>query len=270
MKKQNFMFRAPFAFSVFSFIVLYGLIGSFLFSGRAAAELTIKANHDYIKIDFLYHGSSVSIRGVSDPGTDLIIKITAPEGHQALKKKGKVAGLLWMNVGELKFEHVPNLYFLHSTKKLDDILSREEMDKYVLGYPALEKHIDLSPVSTNEEKDTWFREFLRFKEASRLFATSVGKISSTINNGKQDYYILSEWPYQALPGNYIVTVYEVKDRKVVEMAETKVMVEQVGVVKTLSGMAKNNASLYGMLSILAALSAGFGVGMIFRKGGGAH
>jgi hypothetical protein len=270
MKKINFTLRVPSVFSIFGFIMLYGLIGLFMLSGKAAAELTVKANHDHIKIDFLYHGSSVSIRGVSDPGTDLIIKIAAPEGHQSLKKKGKVAGLLWMNVGELKFEHTPNLYFLHSTKKLEDILSREEMDKYVLGYPALEKHVDMSPVSTEGEKDTWFREFLRFKESSNLFANSAGKISTTMHDGKQDYYILSEWPYQAPPGNYIVTVYEVKERKVVEMAETKVMVEQVGVVKTLSGMAKNNAGFYGMLSILAALGAGFGVGMVFRKGGGSH
>jgi hypothetical protein len=35
-------------------------------------------------------------------------------------------------------------------------------------------------------------------------------------------------------------------------------------------MAKNNAAVYGILSILAALGAGIGVGLVFRKGGGAH
>jgi hypothetical protein len=35
-------------------------------------------------------------------------------------------------------------------------------------------------------------------------------------------------------------------------------------------MARKNGALYGVLSILAALGAGFGVGMVFRKGGGAH
>jgi F0F1-type ATP synthase membrane subunit c/vacuolar-type H+-ATPase subunit K len=49
-----------------------------------------------------------------------------------------------------------------------------------------------------------------------------------------------------------------------------VLVEQVGMVKSLAGMAKENAALYGGLSILAALGAGFGVGLVFRKGGGAH
>ena len=54
--------------------------------------LTAKANHDHITIDFFYHGSTVSVRGESDPGMDLVIKITSPEGHQVLKQKGKVGG----------------------------------------------------------------------------------------------------------------------------------------------------------------------------------
>jgi uncharacterized membrane-anchored protein YitT (DUF2179 family) len=32
-------------------------------------------------------------------------------------------------------------------------------------------------------------------------------------------------------------------------------------------MAKNNGTLYGIISIVVAVLAGFGVGMIFRKGG---
>lgn len=238
--------------------------------GVSFAELTATANHDHINVDFFYHGGTVSVRGISDPGTDLIIKIASPEAHQALKQKGKVGGLLWMNVGELKFEKVPNFYSLHTSRKLEDMLDQAEIEKYVIGYSALEKHASISPVASQEEKDRWFNEFLKFKQASNLYTTSSGKISTTTKDGKQNYYILTEWPYQAAPGDYIVTVYAVKDRKVVEKAETKVQVQQVGTIKTLAGMAKNQGALYGLLSVLAALGAGFGVGMVFRKGGGAH
>jgi uncharacterized protein (TIGR02186 family) len=239
-------------------------------AGNASAALTATANHDHIKIDFFYHGSSVSVRGISDRGTDLVIKITSPEGHQELRKKGKLAGFLWMNVGKLTFEKVPNLYSLHSTKKLEDILSRDEMDKYGLGYPALEKHVEISLVGSEGEKAEWFNQFVKFKESSKLYSVSSGKINMTEQGGKQTYYVLLEWPYQALPDNYTISVYAVKDKKVVETAETHVLVEQVGTVKSLAGMAKNNGAFYGIISILAALGAGFGVGMVFRRGGGAH
>ncbi len=237
----------------------------------ASAMLTAKANHDHITIDFFYHGSTVSVKGESDPGVDLVIKMTSPEGHQVLKQKGKVGGLLWMNVGQLKFEQTPNFYAVYSTKKLDEILNKEEQENYVIGYPALEKHITVTPVNGEEEKAKWFDEFVKYKEESRVYANSFGKIETKVNaQGQQEYFILTDWPYQAAPGDYLVTVYAVKKGKVVEQAESKVNVEQVGVVKTLATMAKNSAAFYGLLSIGIALGAGFGVGLVFRKGGGSH
>ena len=251
-------------------VILIAAMMTLIFSGQASAELTAIANHDRISIDFFYHGSSVSVRGVSDPDADLVIKISAPDSHYALRQKGKVGGLLWMNVGTLNFEHVPSLYFLASSKKIDDILGSDEMAKDVLGYEALKEHVELTPVKDEAEKTKWFNEFLKYKENSKLYSVASGNITFSEKEGKQNYYTLFDWPYQAVPGDYTITVYAVKDHKVIEKAETKVRVEQAGIVKSLAGMAKNNASVYGILSILAALGAGFGVGLIFRKGGGAH
>jgi len=57
-----------------------------------------------------------------------------------------------MNVGTLKLENASGVYFLHSTKKVEDILSREEMERHFIGHPALAKHIQMSPVANEEEK----------------------------------------------------------------------------------------------------------------------
>ncbi len=252
-------------------VILHMLVIFLLFFaiGIASAKLTVKANHDHIKIDFFYHGGTVSLKGISDPDTDIILKLTSAEGHQTLRKKGKVGGFLWMNVGELRVERAPNVYFINSTKNIEDILTRDEMDKYVIGYPALEKHVSMN-TSGDEEKDRWFREFVKFRESSNLYTTTTGKISLAEKDGVQDYYILTHWPFQTPPGNYTVTAYAVKDRKVVETATADVSVEQAGLVKSFADMAKNNAAVYGIVSILVALSAGFGVGLVFRKSGGAH
>ncbi|MBI4690883.1 MAG: TIGR02186 family protein [Nitrospirae bacterium] len=266
---KNFKFQIS-NFKIALFLSLCCAAAVLLYCSPSFAELTIKANHDHITIDFFYHGSTVSVSGISDPGTDLIVKIASPEGHQALRKKGKAGGVLWMNVGELKFEDMSNFYSLHSTGKPDEILNREEIDKYVIGYPAINRHAKISPVANEEEKNKWFDEFIKFKESSKLYSVSSGKISRTVKDGKQEYSIKLDWPYQAPPGDYIVTVYAVKDKKIVEKAETKVFVEQVGFVKTLFDMAKNKGALYGIISIVAAIGAGFGVGLIFGKGGGAH
>lgn len=239
-------------------------------AGPARAGLTAKANHDHITVGFFYHGSSVGVRGIADPGAELIIKIASADGHEALKEKGKKAGVLWMNVGTLDFEHVPELYEVHSTRPVEEILPQAEADRYVLGYPALARHVAIAPPAAAAEKAKWFGEYVKFKEDAQLYATSTGKIAFTGKDGEREYYINTPWPYQAPPGDYLATVYAVKDGKVVETAESRILVEQVGAVKYLAAMAKNHGALYGLLSILAALGAGFGVGLVFRKGGGAH
>lgn len=251
----------------FRFLILILFL---LFADKAFAELTVDANHRHIKIDFFYHGSTVTISGQSEKGTDLIIKVSSPEGHQGFKKKGKAAGFLWMNMGELNFEHAPNLYFLHSTKRLEEILSPEEADANTIGYSALGNHIKITPVSDENEKTKWFEEFVKFKESSGLYANSSGNISLTQKNSGQDFSIKLDWPYKAPHGDYIVTVYAARNGRIIEQAETKVFVEQAGLVKALADMARDNGALYGLISIAIALGAGFGVGLVFRKGGGAH
>jgi uncharacterized protein (TIGR02186 family) len=241
------------------------------YAGSASAMLTAKANHDHITIDFFYHGSTVGVKGLSDAGRDLVIKITSPEGEQVMKQKGKVAGVLWMNVGSLKFEKTPNMYELFSTKKIDDILTPEQQKRHTLGYAALADHVEVSPMKNAADKTQWFGEFVKFKEASNLYKTDFGNIElKDLPDGHQEYFIETKWPYQAAPGDYLVSVYAVKNGKVVEQAESHVKVEQIGMVKTLATMAKDSAAIYGFLSIGIALSAGFGVGLIFRKGGGSH
>jgi len=83
----------------------------------------------------------------------------------------------------LNVEHVPNFYEVFSTKKLDDLLSRDEMEKYSIGFPALQKHASMN-VSTEEEKSKWFDEFAKYKADSNLYSASIGNITLAQKDGK--------------------------------------------------------------------------------------
>jgi uncharacterized protein (TIGR02186 family) len=254
-------------------LLIFGvLVSNLAVSGDASALVTVKTSDDHVKIDSFYHGCTVELSGLTNPSdADIVIKISSAEETQTLRKKVKAAGLFWMNGGELKFGHSPSVYFLYSTGKLDDILSQEEMDRYVIGYPALSRHVDITPVADQGEKATFFNQFVKFKESSHLYSVSPQGISRAPKNGKQAYSIDLNWPYQAPPDNYLVTVYEIKNKKVIGQAESHIIVNQVGAVKTLYNMARNNGALYGILSVLAALSAGFMVALVFpKKAKGAH
>ena len=166
---------------IIAFLIPALSVLSFIFPGDILGDLMMKSDHDDIKIGFFYHGGTVTISGALDAGRDgdqdpidLVVKITSPDGHQDFRKKGKVGGLLWMTVGNLKFEHVPNLYLLHSTGKLEDVLDPEEMEKNEIGYPALKRRVEIAPTLNEDERTRWFNEFVKFKED----ASSISKCNT--------------------------------------------------------------------------------------------
>lgn len=251
------------------FTAVIALLG--LLSSPASALLTVKANHDHIKVDYNYHGSTVSVKGASDPDTDIVITLSSPLSEQHLMKKAKVGGFLWMNVEKLSFENIPAVYLLKSTGKPGEMLQKDQLLQYSIGYDAVRDNATME-ASKSEIKDTvpWFEQFFKYKEANQQYAASDRSIEVKDEKGLQAYSTVFQWPYQAPPGKYDVNVFAVRDGEVVEYAQGEVLVEQTGVVKMLANMARNNAAMYGIISIILALAAGFGVGIVFGKDGGAH
>jgi len=249
---------------------LLAMLGLAISAPSAFAELTAKANHDDIKINYDYNGSSVSVSGISDPDVDLIIRISSANTDEELMRKDKEAGV-WMNVEKLTMENAPYFYYIRSTKDLDSLLGADELVSNNLGYGALEETIEIKPQQSPEMKKKLLGDYIKYKEDGKLYSQSLGDIEQKKDDaGKPTYYTVFDWPYQAPPGNYTVDVYAVKDHVITDTAQSKVVVEQEGVVKALSDMAQNNGGLYGIAAIGVSLTAGFGVGFVFKGGGGSH
>ncbi len=283
--------------SIAAFCFLFVLIGISGF--KPAYAVTLELCKDRVDIDFNYHGERLFLKGIVDNGSDLIVKVVSIDQHpQILRKKGRVAGVIWMNVGEILFSNVPDFYEVWATRSLEEILTPEEAAKYGLGYQALLRQSSLLFPEGDEvdgaEKERLFREFIKYKESAQLYSVGTGHsadlkkakaafslgvadanaslspLQTTGFEGKTNYSFVFEWPYQAKPGTYRVTVYEVKDKKVIGQAEDTFTVKEVGFVDALVELSNKHGAIYGIIAILASIGAGFGVGAVFRKGGGAH
>jgi uncharacterized protein (TIGR02186 family) len=260
--------RKTFIKTVSAVLLVLGLAA--WYPSVAAATLTVESNQKHLKVNYNYNGRVVTLSGLADAGVDLVLTIASEESHQILKEKNKVGGVLWMNTGDVKFEHVPNVYYLLSTEKPEDILGEAELAKNDIGYQALLERANIESSKESDDVKSLFGEFVKYKEASLLYSVSTGGFELSDQGGSQKYSTAVKWPYQIPPGDYQITVRAVKGGKVVEKAMTVVTVERAGIVKRLTDMAQNNGALYGILAIVIALGAGFGVGLIFGKGGGAH
>ncbi|MEW6602010.1 MAG: TIGR02186 family protein [Nitrospirota bacterium] len=249
-------------------VVLFAL---FALSVPEAFCITTQVVPDRINVDSLYHGGKIDISGVTTPGSDVIIKISSAPKAAHLRKKGKTGGLLWMNVGELEFNPVSDVYLVYSTNEIRDILSQQQQDTYALGYDAFRRSVTVSPVDNDADREKWTSEFIKMKEMNKTYAVSSGDIKIEHSTDKDSFLVHVDWPYQAPPETYTVTAYSVRDGSVEESSEGTFTVEKVGALRFLSDMAFNGASTYGIVSIIIAVAAGFIVSIIFRGGkGGAH
>ncbi len=235
-----------------------------------AFSLTSKVSPDYIPVNSLYHGSQVVVSGEAAPDEEVIIKFSSPAKKADLHKKGKGGGLLWMNVGELEFKPVSDVYLLYSSQNIAGIVSVEQQDEYALGYDAFRRMLEVSPVSSEEEKEMWVKEFIRFKEKNKIYGVFTGKIETQTENNIKTYSLKVDWPYQAPPQEYTVSVYAVKNNTIQDHRESSLKMEKVGALNFISNMAFNKAPFYGVISILIAIAAGFIVSVIFKGGGGSH
>lgn len=236
-------------------------------SASARAELTAQTDQTRITVDAFYHGSILQVRGVAEPDVDLVVRIASPDGREVFQEKGRKAGFFWMNVGKREFENAPKLYKIFSTRPVEGVLERAEAERYALGYSALGRRIRMTPSGNEDEEERWFSEYVKYKEGVSLYSASTGQISFSGTGDKRAYFLQTRWPHEAPPGEYRVTAFAVKGGKVVETAESNLAVEQVGSVRRLAQMAKDSAGFYGLVSILAAVGGGFGVGLVFRRGG---
>jgi len=240
-----------------------------LFTVAPAHALTLNVEPNLVPITFFYHGKSLTITGSSAIEDDLIIKISSPPANIAMKYKDKVGGLFWMKKGSYEFKDVPNVYIVHTSAALDRILSPEEQEKNMLGYKALIARAEVEDSTGNEVDKKWLDQFIRFKEAEKVYSVQEGTVVRQHGNEGNTFTLNVDWPFQAPPGTYDVQVMAVRDGRVVDSSSTSFTVERQGVIAALSGMAFNKAALYGIMAIVIALVAGFAVGAIF-KGGGSH
>ncbi len=237
-----------------------------IFACSQAMALTCKVIPGTIPISLGYHGTKVAITGDGLNAPDLIIQIHSAPGEEHLKYKGKAGGIFWMKLGTMTFENVPGVYLVYSTKHTHELLSPEISRELSIGFESLKKKAVIKSGLKDLDRERWLKEFMKFKKEEHVYLEKSGMIK--VDPGSHTYTGEIDWPFEAPPGEYDIEVFAVKDGKVVDKAEAKLKDERVGIEDLLSHMAFEKPAVYGIIALVVAIVAGFGVGMVFKGGGG--
>lgn len=233
------------------------LVLLWLISPLAAAGLGIKVTPQVVEMGAFYNGAKIRIEYLSAPDAKPVVVVRGSEVSELFNVKGR-AGPVWVNTGKVSISGVPSLYLSMSPQAVSDFLQPEAIDKYMLDLTALKKQIKIEPQEM--DRDILRAEYLNLKsrENSYRFISDAVKMGEPGQDGVP-YAIDLEWPRNAPPGDYEVVVYEFRNGSIAGESHAPLKVERVGFPAFMAALASNRAELYGVLSVILAVLAGFGM-----------
>lgn len=222
-----------------------------------SVELSVKPAD--INISASYRGTVLHAEGLAPTGSEIVARFTGASADLALRQKGKVFGLLWMNLGTVHLHNVPSVFLAASSRPLDQINGSE------LGLAAVRNSIQV--LEQKPDSLDVPAELVKLKQQDGLYRESTGGIT-VADNGS--FAVNLPIPSRLSPGTYTVEIFALRNGSVSGSVAAPVNVRLVGMPAWIDDMARNSSLLYGILSTLVAILGGLAIGMVFQGKGGAH
>lgn len=250
--------------SLLRFLVLSGLLAVWPVPAGAAPALPITVEPGAIAIDSLYNGTDLTVTGRIAAGSQVVVRLVGEPQTNIMKQKGKVFGLLWMNLDKVVFTGAPKVFLVAASDGTPGQVLAQQ------GVFGLADRITVT--SGTADKAALVDEFLKYQQAEKLYRENAGEISlSPDDNGSRTFRAVLHMPSRLSPGAYTVEALAVKDGTIVARGESAIAAAFVGAPAFLAEAAFDHGTLYGILASIIAIVGGLVIGQLFcGSKSGAH
>ena len=224
------------------------------------AEAYFDISEDNIKIDTNFIGKEVIIFGILNDGQETIMTIKGPQKNAVIQKKERIFGF-WFNTKQLTYNQIPSIFFIASSKNIEDILPASTIIKEELSFNyLLENKTSQRNFISDVSLDNWKDNFVRINKNKNLFKKyNVEKIDNKL------FQTRIFFPAKSIPGEYKVNVYQIQNNLILNNKEKIITLKKSGVGSQIYNFAHNNAAAYGLFAIIFAIMSGFLAATLFRR-----
>ena len=222
-----------------------------------------------IEIRYSFTGAQLLLFGaILYPGgrvprkpADVIVVLKGPVEPILVRQKQKIAGI-WMNADSNRFRSAPSFYAVASSAPVRGLVDERTAAIYELGLQDLQ----LSPSGgALPEKERRFEAgLLDLRKRHGLYAEHPHGVE--ISEGVL-YRARISIPSQVPIGTYTAETFLVDDGKVIAAATKEIEIGKSGFERWVAIMARRQALLYGLASVLLSLGLGWAAAAIFRRRG---
>lgn len=233
----------------------------------AEDQVNFKVQPGSIIIDALYNGTTLTVTGNVPADSEVVARFVGTPSDLHMKEKGKVFGLLWMNLESLTFKNVPNICIVCTSKDLKDGTTSPNPALQELELSGLKSSVQVESAVNIDPKRN-IEELLKLKRDEGLYREVTQKLTyEAPSGGMKMFKTTIPVPSRLSPGTYSVEVAAVRNGEIVARASTPVNVALTGFPALLSTLAFGNGAIYGILATVIAIMAGLGIGLVFQSKG---
>jgi len=207
-----------------------------------------------------FAGTDVLLFGATDGPGDLVMVVRGPAMEETVRRKGRVAGLIWANQEAVTFENAPSFYHVAATGPLEEILPAPARERHEIGADLV--RIQARGGNTGETIRDFRDALIRLKTLDGLYAYRPDGIRTLAN---RLFRAELRFPANVPTGTYMVSVYLVRDGQVVSAEITPLVISKVGIGADIFQFAQEHSAWYGISAIVIAVVAGWIAGIAFRK-----
>jgi len=189
---------------------------------------------------------------------DVVITVEGPTLPIVVRRKERVFGI-WVNTQSADIDEAPSFYAVATTGPLDQILSETERLRHRIGVDKTVRTVGAR--AQVEDPQSFIDAVVRIRENDDLYTRQDDTVDL-----RQDTLFSTEivLPANLVEGDYRTRMFLVRDRQVLHVTEQVITVRKDGLERLIYTTAHEQPLLYGVLSLVVALFAGWAASEAFR------
>lgn len=213
-----------------------------------------------INIDTKFNGAEILLFGAKGDAGNIVIAVRGPKRNFLVTKKQKLLGI-WYNGNRIEFKDSLSYYSLFSTFD-DNRTTNQLLSQLELGADNIKFNVGKVTKSVEKQKNDFQLQLINKLEKNRLYSAGANKIDFL---DETLFKVILNFPKNVSQGVYTVEIYLINEDDLISFQSIPIYVNQVGFSAKISDYAHQQSLLYGILSVLIALTIGFITNYLFVR-----
>lgn len=236
-----------------------------------ATDLPAAVVEEQITVSSDYRGSYITVFGVNPDRRgrgDIVVVVRGPSEAATVMRKRRVFGIL-VNSDPVRFSEAPSFFAVLSNRPLRQIATPQGIWTHGLD-PAAAAQL-ASAVPAGADPSAYRAALTRLRAAQGLYQTYVGRPPSPEARGGLTMYqgglfrAVVRLPANAPIADYRADTYLFREGRLISTQQIPIRISRVGIERRIHDLAFNASFLYGVLTVLLALFAGWIAALLFRR-----